>query len=86
MKALGEINSLNGHKLYYCGRNDKHKHGVGFLVHKDTAKHVLGCDFISSRLISLRLSASPFNITIFQIYAPTTDYSDEEIEIFYQDI
>ena len=45
MKALGEINSSNGNKLFYCGRNDIHVHGVGFLVHKDTAKHVLGCDF-----------------------------------------
>ena len=86
MKALGEINSSNGNKLFYCGRNDIHVHGVGFLVHKDTAKHVLGCDFISSRMISLRLNASPFNITIFQVYAPTTDYNDEEIETFYQDI
>ncbi|XP_068734478.1 uncharacterized protein [Montipora capricornis] len=80
-KGLGEINSDDGHKLFYCGRDDKHEHGVGFLVHRDTAKSVIGCNFISSRLIEF-----PFNITLFQAYAPTSDYSDEDIEIFYQDI
>ncbi|XP_068738714.1 craniofacial development protein 2-like [Montipora capricornis] len=85
-KALGEINSDDGNKLFYCGRDDKHEHGVGFLVHRDTAKFVLGCNFISSRLISIRIKASPFNITLFQAYSPTSDYSDEDIEIFYQDI
>ena len=85
-KALGEISSDEGHKLYYCGRDDRHVHGVGFLVHKETANSVLGCNFISSRLISIRLKASPFNITLIQSYAPTSDYSDEDIEIFYQDL
>ena len=85
-KALGEICSDKGHKLFYCGREDKHEHGVGFLVHKDTTKSVLGCNFISSRLISIRIKASPFNITLFQAYATTSEYSDEDIEIFYKDI
>ena len=85
-KALGEINSDDGHKLFYCGRDDKHEHGVGFLVHRDTAKSVVSCNFISSRFISIRIKASPFNITLLQAYAPTSDYSDEDIKIFYQDI
>ena len=63
-KALGEISSDEGHKLYYCGRDDRHVHGVGFLVHKETAK--LGCNFISSTFILIRLKASPFNITLTQ--------------------
>ena len=84
-KALGELVNDDG-KLYYCGRENKHEHGVGFLVHKNTSKAVLGCTFISSRIISIRISSSPFNITIFQVYAPTTDYSDDDIEVFYQDI
>ena len=56
-KALGEVISDEGHKLFYCGRDDRHVlvHGVGFLVHKDTAKSILGCNFISSRLISKAL-------------------------------
>ncbi len=44
------------------------------------------CQPISSRLISLRLRSSPFNITIIQAYAPTSDYNDEEIENFYEQL
>ena len=38
---------------------------------------------ISSRLISIRLWATPFNITVVQAYAPTTDYDDDQVEEFY---
>ena len=42
------------------------------------------CCPISSRLISIRLRASPFNITIIQVYAPTSNYSDDDVEYFYE--
>ena len=44
------------------------------------------CQPISSRLITIRLRATPFNITIVQAYAPTTDYDDEKIEGFYEQL
>ena len=44
---------------------------------------VMGCRPVSSRLISVRLRAVPFNITIVQAYAPTSDYDDNKIEEFY---
>ena len=47
---------------------------------------VMGCQPISSRLITIRLRATPFNITIMQAYAPTTDYDDEKIEGFYEQL
>ena len=47
---------------------------------------VIGCQPISSRLITIRLRATPFNITIVQAYAPTTDYDDEKIEGFYEQL
>ena len=43
----------------------------------------MGCLPVSSRLITIRLMSSPFNITIIQAYAPTTDYYDDNIEDFY---
>ena len=85
-KNFGESSTLEGHKLYFSGREDKHEHGVGFLVHKDNVNTVMGCRPISSRLITIRLRASPFNITIIQAYAPTTDYNDEEVEDFYEQL
>ena len=43
----------------------------------------MGCRPVSSRLKTIRLTAVPFNITIVQVYAPTSDYDDSEIEKFY---
>ena len=59
----------DGHKVYFSGEEGKHEYGVGFLVHKDVVGAVLGCQPVSSRLISIRLRAAPFNITIIQVYA-----------------
>ena len=39
---------------------------------------------ISSRITSIQFAAKPMNITIIQVYAPTTDYSDEDIEECYE--
>ena len=44
------------------------------------------CQPVSSRLITIRLKASPFNITIIQAYAQTTDYDDVDIEDFYDQL
>ncbi len=85
-KDSGEITTEDHHKFYYSGKLDKHEHGVGFLVNSDTTKAVLGCRPISSRLISIRLRASPFNITIIQSYAPTSDYDDDDVEDFYEQL
>ena len=46
----------------------------------------MGCRPVSRRLITIRLRAAPFNITIVQVYAPTSDYDDNEIEDFYDQL
>ena len=63
-------------------RTNMHEQGVGFLVHKDIVKRVIGCRPISSRLVTVRLRSSPFNITIIQVYAPTSSYDDSEVDEF----
>ena len=59
---------------------------VGFLVHKDMGRAVLGCRPVSSRLISIRLRTAPFNVTIIQVYAPTSGHDDNEVHNFYQQL
>ena len=85
-KNFGETSTPEGHKLFFSGGEDRHKHGVGFLIHKDTVNAIMGCRPVSSRLTTIRLKASPFNITIIQAYAPTTDYDDDDIEGFYDQL
>ena len=46
----------------------------------------MGCRPVFSRLITIRLRAVPFNITIIQTYAPTSDYNNNEIEEFYDQL
>ena len=82
-KNSGEHHTDEGHILYYSGEPDSHTKGVGFLVNKDCKHSVLGYCPISSRLITIRLRATPFNITVLQVYAPTTDHDDEEVEELY---
>ena len=77
-KNFGETTTEEGHKVFFSGKEDKHEHGVGFHVHKDIVNTVMGCRPVSSRLITIRLRAVLFNITIVQAYAPTSDYDDNE--------
>ena len=48
-------------------------------MHKGIVNAVLGCRPVSSRLISIRLRVAPFNITIIQVYAPTSGHEGSEV-------
>ena len=85
-KNFGEMSTDDGHKVYFSGEEDRHEYGVGFLVHKDVVDAVLGCRPVSSRLISIRVRAAPFNITTIQVYAPTSGHDDSEVDHFYQQL
>ena len=78
-KTFGEATTEEGHEIFFSGKEDKHEHGVGFLVHKDIMNIVMGCRPVSSRLIIISLRAVPYNITVVQAYAPTSDYHGTEI-------
>ena len=85
-KNFGETTTEEGHKVFFGGKEDKHELGVGFLVHKNIVNTVMGCRTVSSRLIIIRLRAEPFNIRIVQACAPTSDYDDNKIEEFYDQL
>ena len=82
-KKFGEMSTDDGHKVYFSGEEDRHEYGVGFLVLVLVVDAVLGCRPASSRLISIRLKAAPFNITIIQVYAPTSGHDDSKVDHFY---
>ena len=62
----GEIQTDGGHRVYFSGKEDKHEQGV----HKDIVKSVMGCRPVSSRLMTVRLRASPFNVTRYMNQHP----------------
>ena len=86
MEELWRNNNRGRTQGLFSEKEDKHEHGVGLLFHKDIVSTVTGCRLVSSRLITIRLRAVPFNITIVQVYAPTSDYDDNEIEEFFDQL
>ena len=80
MEELWQDNKRGRTQDFLQWKEDKHKNGIRFLVHKDIMNTVMGCHLVSIRLSTIRLRAVSFNITIVQAYAPTSDYDDNEIE------
>ena len=62
------------------------RNGVAIIVNKTVQNAVLGCSVKNDRMISVRFQGKPFNITVIQVYAPTTDAKEAEVYWFYEDL
>ena len=56
------------------------------MVNRRVRNEVLGCHLKNDRMISVRFQGKPFNITVIQVYAPTSNAEEAEVEQFYQDL
>ena len=56
------------------------------MVNKRVRNAVLGCNLKNDRMISVRLQGKPFNITVIQVYAPSSNAQETEVERFYEDL
>ena len=56
------------------------------MVNKKVQNAVLGCNLKNDRMISVCLKGKPFNITVIQVYAPTSNTEEAEVERFYEDL
>ena len=81
---MGEFNS-HDHYIYYCGQESLRRNGVAIIVNKRIRNTVLGYN-INNRIISVHFQGKPFNITIIQVYAPTSNTEEAEVERFYEDL
>ena len=70
------------HYIYYCGQESFRRNGVAIVVNKRVRNAVLGCNLKNDRMISVRFQGKPFNITVIQIYAPTSNAEEAEVEQF----
>ena len=77
--GMGEFNS-DDHYISYCGQESLRRNGVAIIVNKRVQNAVLGCTLKSDRMISVRFQGKPFNITIIQVYAPTSNAREGEVE------
>ena len=83
--GMGEFNS-NEHYIYYCGQESLRRNGVAMIVNKRVQNKVLGCNLKNDRMISVCFQGKPFNTTEIQVYAPTNNAEEAEVESFYEDL
>ena len=83
--GMGEFNS-DDHYIYYCGQESLRRNGVAIIVNKIVQNVVLGYNIKNDRMISVSFQGKPFNITVIQVYAPTSNTEEAEIEQFYKDL
>ena len=83
--GMGEFNS-DDHCVYNCGQESLRRNGVAIIVKKRVQNAVLGCNLKNDRMISVRFQGKPFNITVIQVYALTSNAEEAEVEQFYEDL
>ena len=83
--GMGEFNP-DDHYIYYCRQESLRRNGVDIMVNRRVQNAVLGCNLKNDRMISVCFQGKPFNITVIQVYAPTSNTEEAEVEQFYEDL
>ena len=81
--GMGEFNSDDPY-IYYCGQEYLRRNGVAITGNRRVQNAVLECNLKNDRMISVPFQGKPFNITVIQVYAPTTNGEEAEVEGFYE--
>ena len=76
--GMGEFNS-DDHYIYYWGQKSLRRNGVTIMVNKRVRNAVLGCNLKNDRMISVRFQGKPLNITVIQVYVPTSNAEEAEV-------
>ena len=82
---MGGFNS-DDHYIYYCGQKSLRRNGVAIMVNERVRNAVLGCNLKNDRMISVCFQGKPSNITVIQVYTPTSNAEEAEVEQFYEDL
>ena len=82
---MGEFNS-DDHYIYCCGQESLRRNGVAIIVNKRVQNAVLGGSLKNDRMISVHFQGKPFNITEIQVYVPTSNTEEAEVDPFYEDL
>ena len=83
--GMGEFNSID-HYIYYFRQESLTRNGVAIMVNKTIQNAVFGCNLKNDRMISVHFQGKPFNNTVIQVYAPTSNSEEAEVERFYEDL
>ena len=78
--GMGEFNS-DDHYIYYRGQESLRRNGVAIMVNKRVRNALLGCNLKNDRMISVHFQGKPLNITVIQVYAPTSTLKKLKLNI-----
>ena len=82
---MGEFNSYD-HYIYYCGQESLRRNEMALIVNKRVRNAVLGCNLKNDRMIFVHFQGKPFIITVIQVYVPTNNAEEAEVERFCEDL
>ena len=82
---MGEFNS-DDHHIYNWGEESLRRNGLAFIVNKRVRNAVTRCNLKNERKILVGFQGKSFNITIIQVYAPTTDAEEAEVNWVCEDL
>ena len=83
--GMGEFNSDDQY-IYYCGQESLRRNEVAIMVKNRVQNAVFGCYLKNDRIISVHFQGKPFNMTVIQVYAPTSNTEEAEVEWFCEDL
>ncbi|GFO38874.1 endonuclease-reverse transcriptase [Plakobranchus ocellatus] len=83
-KGAGKITS-GGHEIIYSGGTESEK-GTGIIVDQTVSKAIKGYWALSDRVLLVKIAGKPVDLNIIQVYAPTANSNDEDLDKFYNDL
>ena len=83
--GVGCVESPTGGTFIYSGGQTAER-GVGVMLSRSMKPHLIGYWAVSDRVLLVRIRGTPFNICIIQVYAPTSEYEEEDVDHFYEEI
>ena len=80
-----KVDCSDDHYIYYCEYIYYYlrRNGVAIIVNKRVRNAVIGCNLKNDIMISIHFQGKPFNITVIQVYAQTSNAEEAEVELFY---
>ena len=81
---MGKFNS-DDHYIYYCGQKSLRRNGIAILVNK-SPKCSTWMQSQKGQNDLCSVPRQPFNITVIEVYAPTTNAKEAKVEWFYDDL
>ena len=83
--GMGEFNS-DDHYIYYCGQESLRRNEIAIIVNKRVWNAVLGCSLKNDKMISIHFQVKSLTIMVIQVYAPTSNAEEVEVEQLYEDL